>query len=233
MLVTTQWPLKCAAHLTSLVWVCVLWLPWKLNGAICAMIKMISDQYKTVGQRYYNKKMPDLKNGFLMWCNILKFNMPQEPWHGNALCITSPLWGESTGYQRIPLTKSSNAEFRGMSLLLAWFSLWLTAESICWVLLIYIDWATSPWWLQMFWCQTGNRPSATSRLTWLWLYYHMCHTVHVTQIVMLQPLKKQCLRKFGRWAMHWFLCYWWNHLLTAITHHVLEKWVVLSFITSS
>ena len=37
MLVTTQWPLKRAGHLTSLVWVCVLWLPWKLNGAICAM----------------------------------------------------------------------------------------------------------------------------------------------------------------------------------------------------
>ena len=37
MVVTTQWPLKRAAHLTSLVWVCVLWLPWKLNGAICAM----------------------------------------------------------------------------------------------------------------------------------------------------------------------------------------------------
>ena len=37
MLVTTQWPLKRAVHLTSLVWVCVLWLPWKLNGAICAM----------------------------------------------------------------------------------------------------------------------------------------------------------------------------------------------------
>ena len=37
MLVTTQWPLKRAAHLTSLVWVCVLWLPWKLNGATCAM----------------------------------------------------------------------------------------------------------------------------------------------------------------------------------------------------
>ena len=37
MLVTTQWLLKRAAHLTSLVWVCVLWRPWKLNGAICAM----------------------------------------------------------------------------------------------------------------------------------------------------------------------------------------------------
>ena len=37
MLVTLQWPLKRAVHLTSLVWFCVLWLPWKLNGAICAM----------------------------------------------------------------------------------------------------------------------------------------------------------------------------------------------------
>ena len=37
ILVTTQWPLKRAAHLTSLFWVCVLWLPWNLNGAICAM----------------------------------------------------------------------------------------------------------------------------------------------------------------------------------------------------
>ena len=37
MLVTTQWPLKRAAHLASLVWVFVLWLPWKLNGAICTM----------------------------------------------------------------------------------------------------------------------------------------------------------------------------------------------------
>ena len=33
MLVTTE----ACSHLTSLVWVCVLWLPWKLNGAICAM----------------------------------------------------------------------------------------------------------------------------------------------------------------------------------------------------
>ena len=41
MLVTTQWPLKRAAHLTSLVWVCVLWRPWKLNGAVCAMAKYL------------------------------------------------------------------------------------------------------------------------------------------------------------------------------------------------
>ena len=39
MLVTTQWPLEHAVLLTSLVWVCVLWLPWKLNGAICAMVR--------------------------------------------------------------------------------------------------------------------------------------------------------------------------------------------------
>ena len=30
MLVTTQWPLKCAAHFTSLVGVCVLWPPENL-----------------------------------------------------------------------------------------------------------------------------------------------------------------------------------------------------------
>ena len=47
MLVTTQWPLKRAAHLTSLVWVCVLWLPWKLNGAICAMTRSIFYQILT------------------------------------------------------------------------------------------------------------------------------------------------------------------------------------------
>ena len=31
MLVTTQWPLERAAHLTSLVWVCVLWRPESLT----------------------------------------------------------------------------------------------------------------------------------------------------------------------------------------------------------
>ena len=30
MLVTTQWPLKCAAHPASLVWVCVVWWPESL-----------------------------------------------------------------------------------------------------------------------------------------------------------------------------------------------------------
>ena len=37
MLETTQWPLERAAHLTSLVWVCVLWLPESLMdlSALC------------------------------------------------------------------------------------------------------------------------------------------------------------------------------------------------------
>ena len=45
MLVTTQWPLKRAAphHLTCLG--CVLWLPWKLDGAICAMSRLTSSAW--------------------------------------------------------------------------------------------------------------------------------------------------------------------------------------------
>ena len=37
MLVTTQWPLECVSHLTSLFWVCVLWRPESLTelSAIC------------------------------------------------------------------------------------------------------------------------------------------------------------------------------------------------------
>ena len=37
MLATTQWPVERAAHLTSLVWVCVLWLPESLMdlSALC------------------------------------------------------------------------------------------------------------------------------------------------------------------------------------------------------
>ena len=40
MLATTQWPLERAANLTSLVWVCVLWLPESLMGlsALWALI---------------------------------------------------------------------------------------------------------------------------------------------------------------------------------------------------
>ena len=40
MLATTQWPLECAVHLTSLVWVCVLWLPESLMdlSALCKFL---------------------------------------------------------------------------------------------------------------------------------------------------------------------------------------------------
>ena len=45
MLATTQWPLERAAHLTSLVWVCVLWLPESLMdlSALC----FVHHQYGT------------------------------------------------------------------------------------------------------------------------------------------------------------------------------------------
>ena len=49
---TCWWPLSdhwsVQAHLTSLVWVCVIWLPWKLNRAICSM-----DPKKTIGHLFY------------------------------------------------------------------------------------------------------------------------------------------------------------------------------------
>ena len=40
MLATTQWPLERAAHRTSLVWVCVLWLPESLMdlSALCGCL---------------------------------------------------------------------------------------------------------------------------------------------------------------------------------------------------
>ena len=39
MLVTTQWPLRRATHLTSLVWVCVVWRPESLMelSALCRL----------------------------------------------------------------------------------------------------------------------------------------------------------------------------------------------------
>ena len=43
---------------------------------------------------------------------------------------------------------------------------------------IYTGRATSPQWLQMSWRQIGVRPSATTMLTWLWLY---CHLSNVQQ----------------------------------------------------
>ena len=54
MLVTTQWPLERAAHLTSLVWVCVLWLPESLTDLSALWIFLIHfcycrpDSYTTV-----------------------------------------------------------------------------------------------------------------------------------------------------------------------------------------
>ena len=43
ILATTQWPLERAAHLTSLVWVCVLWLPESLMdlSALCIIMSDI------------------------------------------------------------------------------------------------------------------------------------------------------------------------------------------------
>ena len=41
MLATTQWPLERAVHLTSLVWVCVLWLPESLMDLSALWIKQV------------------------------------------------------------------------------------------------------------------------------------------------------------------------------------------------
>ena len=41
---------EACSHLTSLVWVCVLWLPWKLNGAICAMFFAFMDVFSYITQ---------------------------------------------------------------------------------------------------------------------------------------------------------------------------------------
>ena len=38
---------EACSHLTSVVWVCVLWLPGKLNGAICVMSAVVSLLKKT------------------------------------------------------------------------------------------------------------------------------------------------------------------------------------------
>ena len=44
MLATTQWPLERASHLTSLVWVCILWLPESLMdlSVLCIFLKIFS-----------------------------------------------------------------------------------------------------------------------------------------------------------------------------------------------
>ena len=53
----------------------------------------------------------------------LKFVLPTlimtSP-NGNIFCIAGPFWGESTGHQRIPLTKASKAEL--------WCFLWSAPE---------------------------------------------------------------------------------------------------------
>ena len=40
MLATTQWPLERAANLTSVVWVCVLWLPESLTGLSALWVQL-------------------------------------------------------------------------------------------------------------------------------------------------------------------------------------------------
>ena len=41
-------------------------------------------------------------------------------WNGNIFCVTDPLWGESSGQRRIPLTQASDAEL--------WCFLWSAPE---------------------------------------------------------------------------------------------------------
>ena len=84
MLVTSQRPLKRAADLTSLVWVCVLLLPWKLNGAICAMtVRLIDDSTKLITpwtkwsqfrRRYFRCIFVNGK-----FCNIIKISLRSVP----------------------------------------------------------------------------------------------------------------------------------------------------------
>ena len=54
MLATTQWPLERAANLTSLVWVCVLWLPESLMGlsALCLQFCQLIQSDKTADYMY-------------------------------------------------------------------------------------------------------------------------------------------------------------------------------------
>ena len=53
MLATTQWPLERAANLTSLVWVCVLWLPESLMGlsALWTLFEIASQ--RSTSQAYW------------------------------------------------------------------------------------------------------------------------------------------------------------------------------------
>ena len=85
MLVTTQWPLKPAADLNSLVWVCVLWRPESLTelSALCTEIIL-----KIIFLRlYWNLSGANELN----W-SVPKHNKTQHASHGhnswNVLCIT-------------------------------------------------------------------------------------------------------------------------------------------------
>ena len=42
--------------------------------------------------------------------SICSHRSMMRSWHGNAFCITGPLWGESTGDRWIPITKTSDVE---------------------------------------------------------------------------------------------------------------------------
>ena len=55
MLVTTQWPLKSAAHLTSLVWVCVVWRPESLKGLSALCRKLFKPHWGRVTPICVNK----------------------------------------------------------------------------------------------------------------------------------------------------------------------------------
>ena len=47
--------------------------------------------------------------------------------HGNAFCVTVPLWGESTGHKWIPLTKGQQCQLMFISLL-TWTSCWTSSR---------------------------------------------------------------------------------------------------------
>ena len=55
MLVTTQWPLERAAHLTSLVWVCVIWRPESLTelSALCQFVWLVVPYNQTPFLEHY------------------------------------------------------------------------------------------------------------------------------------------------------------------------------------
>ena len=63
--------------------------------------------------------------------------------HRNAFHITGPLWGESTGYRWIPLSKASDAELWWFLLLSAWTNCW-TNNRVAGLLRRHYTQVTSP-----------------------------------------------------------------------------------------